>query len=43
VPFRNLERANVPRTVAKQLMRHRTEQMYERYAITTERDQKDGV
>ncbi len=40
---RNLERANVPRTVAKQLMGHRTDQMYERYAITTERDQRDGV
>ena len=40
---RNLERANVPRTVAKQLMGHRTDQMYERYAITTERDQKEGV
>jgi len=40
---RNLERANVPRTVAKQLMGHRTDQMHERYAITTERDQKDGV
>jgi hypothetical protein len=29
--------------MAKQLMGHRTDQMYERYAITTDRDKKDGV
>jgi hypothetical protein len=34
-PARNLDRANVLRTVAKQLMGHRTDQKTERYAFTT--------
>ncbi len=40
---RNLERAGVPRSVAKKLTGHKTDSIYERYAITTERDLAEGV
>lgn len=35
---RNLERHGVPRTVAKALIGHKTDEMYERYAIVAEGD-----
>jgi integrase len=40
---RNLERAGVSRSVAMQLVGHKTESIYQRYAITNEQDLKDGV
>ncbi len=40
---RNLERAGVPRSVAMQLIGHKTESIYRRYAITKERDLREGV
>ena len=40
---RNLERAGVSRSVAMQLVGHETEAIYQRYAITTERDLVEGV
>lgn len=40
---RNLERAGVSRSVAMQLVGHETETIYQRYAITTERDLAEGV
>lgn len=40
---RAMERAGVPRTVAMQLMGHKTEAMYRRYAIVSERDLASGV
>lgn len=40
---RNLERAAVPRSVAMQLVGHKTEAMYRRYAIVAERDLAEGV
>jgi site-specific recombinase XerD len=40
---RNLERAAVPRSVAMQLVGHKTESVYRRYAITAERDLREGV
>lgn len=40
---RNLERAGVPRSVAMQLVGHRTEAIYRRYAITTEADLREGA
>jgi site-specific recombinase XerD len=40
---RNLERAGVPRSVAMQLVGHKTESVYRRYAITAERDLREGV
>lgn len=40
---RNLERAGVPRSVAMQLIGHKTESIYRRYAIVAEADLRDGV
>lgn len=40
---RRLERAGVPRSVAKQLVGHRTDHMYQRYAITNETDLREGL
>lgn len=40
---RRLERAGVPRSVAKQLVGHRTDLMYSRYAITNETDLREGL
>ena len=40
---RRLERAGVPRSVAKQLVGHRTDHMYQRYAITNEQDLREGL
>ncbi|MDQ3950890.1 MAG: hypothetical protein M3282_11170 [Gemmatimonadota bacterium] len=41
--MRRLERAGVARSVAKQLVGHRTDLMYSRYAITNETDLRDGL
>jgi integrase len=40
---RNLERAGVPRSVAMKLVGHKTEAMYRRYAIVSQRDLTEGV
>ena len=40
---RNLERAGVPRSVAMKLVGHKTEAIYQRYAIVCEADLSDGV
>jgi len=40
---RNLERAGVSRSVAMQLVGHRTESVYRRYAIVSSRDLAEGV
>jgi integrase len=40
---RNLERAGVPRSVAMKLVGHRTESIYRRYAIVSQRDLAGGV
>lgn len=40
---RNLDRAGVPRSVAMDLVGHKTESMYQRYDIVAERDLADGV
>jgi integrase len=40
---RNLERARVPRSVAMELVGHKTESVYQRYDIVAERDLMDGV
>jgi integrase len=40
---RNLERAGVPRSVAMKLTGHKTEAIYQRYAIVAERDLAEGV
>jgi integrase len=40
---RNLERAGVSRSVAKALVGHLTDSVYERYAITNENDLREGV
>ena len=40
---RRLERAGVPRYVAMQIVGHKTERIYKRYAIVSERDLSDGV
>jgi integrase len=40
---RNLERAGVPRSVAMQLVGHKTESIYRRYAIVPKQDLLDGL
>ncbi|MEW6777967.1 MAG: tyrosine-type recombinase/integrase [Bdellovibrionota bacterium] len=40
---RNLEHAGVPRSVAKELVGHKTDAMYARYAIVSERDLSEGA
>lgn len=40
---RNLERAGVPRSVAKKLVGHKTDSIYERYAIVAEADLREGA
>jgi integrase len=40
---RNLERAGVPRSVAMKLTGHKTEAVYQRYAIVAERDLAEAV
>jgi len=40
---RNLERAGVSRSVAKQLTGHKTDAVYNRYAIAPEQDLREGV
>jgi integrase len=40
---RNLERAGVARSVAMELVGHKTESVYQRYDIVAERDLADGV
>jgi len=40
---RNLERAGVARSVAKQMVGHGTDSIYERYAIVSEGDQREAV
>ena len=40
---RNLEGAGVPRSVAMKLAGHKTESVYNRYAIVAEQDLRDGV
>lgn len=40
---RRLERAGVPRSVAMKLTGHKTESIYHRYAIVSERDLSEGV
>jgi integrase len=40
---RNLERAGVPRSVAMKLVGHKTEAIYRRYAIVSQRDLAEGV
>jgi hypothetical protein len=40
---RRLERAGVSRSVAMKLVGHRTESIYRRYAIVSQRDLAEGV
>jgi integrase len=40
---RNLERAGMGRSVAMELVGHKTESVYQRYDIVAERDLADGV
>ena len=40
---RNMDRAGVPRQVAKQIIGHRTDAMYNRYRIVNEQDIREGM
>ena len=40
---RNMDRAGVPRQVAKQITGHKTDSMYNRYNIVNEQDIRDGM
>ena len=40
---RNLERAGVPRSIAMKITGHKTESVYRRYAIVSERDVAAGL
>ena len=40
---RNMDRAGVPRQVAKQITGHKTDAMYNRYNIVNEQDIRDGM
>jgi hypothetical protein len=40
---RNLERLNVPRSVAMKLTGHKTESVYRRYAVADDRDLRVAV
>jgi len=40
---RNMDRAGVPRQVAKQITGHKTDSMYNRYNIVNEKDVRDGM
>ena len=40
---RNLDRAGVPRQVAKQIIGHKTDEIYYRYRIVNEEDLREGL
>jgi integrase len=40
---RNMDRAGVPRQVAKQIIGHKTDAMYNRYRIVNEQDIREGM
>ena len=40
---RNMDRAGVPRSVAKQIIGHKTDAMYNRYPIVNEQDIREGM
>ena len=40
---RNMDRAGVPRSVAKQIIGHKTDAMYNRYRIVNEQDIREGM
>jgi hypothetical protein len=40
---RNMDRAGVPRQVAKQLIGHKSDDMYNRYRIVNEQDLREGI
>ena len=40
---RNMDRALVPRSVAKQIIGHKTDAMYNRYRIVDEQDIREGM
>ena len=40
---RNMDRAGVPRQVAKQITGHKIDSMYNRYNIVNERDVREGM
>jgi hypothetical protein len=40
---RNMDRAGVPRQIAKQITGHKTDSMYNRYNIVNEKDVREGL
>jgi integrase len=40
---RNMDRAGVPRQIAKQITGHKTDSMYNRYNIVNEKDVREGM